>query len=211
MSAAESSIRIEVVTAVMLGLVSVVTALGAWYAGTLSGVADEFGDDSNDARDVSVNQSVLADYSLRIDQEASLNAVRYAEAKPGADDLETLFYDIRIQTQLGRTTPGFAEAWFEWSAAGFPDDSSPLEDPDYIVAREKVPDSYSYVSRVLGDAKAVVSTRAGVLGQAALIQALALFLFGISGVNRLRPVRVGIVALGVGVFLAGLVLASTAV
>jgi len=46
-----------------------------------------------------------------------------------------------------------------------------------------------------------------VLAQAALVQALALFLIGIAGVNRVGAVRVAILALGAVVFLVGIVVA----
>ncbi len=62
---------IAIVTAVMLGLVSVVTALGAWQAAVWNGIADEYAEDASDAQDVSINQGVLANYSLRLDQQTS--------------------------------------------------------------------------------------------------------------------------------------------
>ena len=58
---------LDVITAVMLGLVSVVTALGAWQAATWDVRSQEYERDAGDARDVSVNQSVQADYAARLD------------------------------------------------------------------------------------------------------------------------------------------------
>lgn len=210
MAQQRSGRRIEIVTAVMLGLVSVVTALGTWQASVWNDIAEEFGDDSSDARDVSVSQSVLADYEQRIDQQVSLEAARIEALKGSGDSNLDLLYDIRISTQLGRATPGFQEAWRAWADADFDPALNPALDPDYLVARESVPDSYAYASRLLGEAGSTVKARSGIFAQAALVQALALFLFGISTVNRLRPVRAGVLGLGITVFLSGLVLATTA-
>ncbi len=46
--------------------------------------------------------------------------------------------------------------------------------------------------------------------QAALIDALALFLLGVAGINRLRAARFATLALGGVVFIASLVLMATA-
>ena len=206
-----SSRGVEIVTAVMLGLASVVTALGAWQAAQWNRVADEFASDASDARDVSVSQSVSSDYALRVDQEASAQALAYFQlAQAATTDEERLFYQFSQTSALARTTPGFAETWLAWSENGFDPTTNPLQDSDYLVARDGTGDSYSQAAAVLSDASKTMKAKSGVLAQAALIYALALFLLGISGVNRLRAVRGAIVALGVAVFIGGLVLASTA-
>lgn len=202
--------RIAIVTAVMLGLVSVVTALGAWQAAVWNDIADEFADDASDARDVSVNQSVLADYNFRLDQQTSAATAPYWFQLQSADEFESMYLDFVITAQLGRTTPGFSEAWRQWAESDFTAEQNPLTDPDYLAELRKTPDSYAYTASVLAGAADAQEAKSGILAQAALIQALALFLFGISGVNRLRSVRIGVLALGVVVFLAGLILAVSA-
>lgn len=201
---------IAIVTAVMLGLVSVVTALGAWQAAVWNGIADEYAEDASDAQDVSINQGVLANYSLRLDQQTSAATAPYWFQLQSADEFETLYLEFAIRAQLARTTPGFADAWLEWADSDFVVEENPLVDPVYNAELRKSPDSYAYASSVLARAGEAQEARSGILAQAALIQALALFLFGISGVNRLRSVRIGVLALGVAVFLGGLALAVTA-
>ena len=199
---------LDVITAIMLGLVSVVTALGAWQAAAWDGRAQEFGRDAGDARDVSVNQSVQADYAARTDLEASLAARAIADRREGQiDPLELALIDNEIQATLSSTTPGFSDAWYLWQSGGFDPTSAPVDDPDYLAGRDGFYQSYGVAGFVLDDLSHQLQTRSSVLAQAALVQALALFLIGIAGVNRVGAVRVVILALGAVVFLVGIVVA----
>lgn len=199
---------LDVATAVMLGLVSVVTALGAWQAAAWDGRSQELERDAGDARDVSVNQSVQADYAARTDVEASVTARSYAQQREAEPDLlEQALLDNQIQATLISTTPGFADAWFAWQATGFDPLTPPLDDPDYLVERDGFYQSYGVAGGVLDDLSHRLQARSGVLTQAALIQALALFLIGIAGVNRVPAVRVSILVLGGIVFIVGVVVA----
>ena len=197
-------------TAVMLGLVSVTTALGAWQASVWNAQASELGEDSGDARDVSVSQAVLADYARRGDLESSLAARRADAQLESAEGLESLLYETRITIELAKATPGFGDAWREWQAAGFPAEADPIDDQDYLLDRDGAYQTYAYASSVAGDLASRVGAKSGILAQAALIQALALFVFGISGVNKLASVRAGVLGLGIVVFIAGIALAATA-
>jgi hypothetical protein len=206
-----SSRGIEIVTAIMLGLASVVTALGAWQAAQWTRVADEFAGDASDARDVSVSQAVAANNSLRIDQEASAQALAYFQLEQSASAFEdVLFYQFSRTSALARTTSGFADAWEAWAAGGFDPAANPLEDADYLVQRDGLGASYAQAAVVMNEASKTMKAKAGVLAQAALIYSLSLFLLGISSLNRLRAVRGGIVALGIAVFIGGLVISSMA-
>jgi hypothetical protein len=211
MSTDRSPRPVEIVTAVMLGLISVVTALGAWQSAVWTGVADEFERDSVDARDVSVNQSVLAEYARRVDTEASSEARRYAElATASSDPLEAVLNETLTNAALNRATPGLAVPWGQWREAGFSAEIDPLQHPDYLAARDGRYQSYGYTAGVLAGLSDEMRSKASLLAQASLIQSLALFLFGIAGINRAQSVRVAVLALGVLVFLGGLALASTA-
>lgn len=202
---------IEIVTAVMLGLASVVTALGAWQAGQWNAVADEYKSDASDARDVSIIQAVASGNALRVDQEASAQAIAYRQlAEQATDETIRMFYDFSVESALSRSTGGFADAWKEWAAGGFQQADNPLADPSYLVGRDGSADSYAFTSTVLASASSAMKDKSAILAQASLIYALALFLFGISGVNKLREVRGAVVGLGIAIFVGGLVLASTA-
>ncbi|MDF1479645.1 hypothetical protein PYV02_11185 [Leifsonia sp. H3M29-4] len=211
MSTDRSPHSVEIVTAVMLGLISVVTALGALQSAVWTGVADEFERDSIDARDVSVNQSVLAEYARRVDTEASAEARRYAElASTTSDPLEAVLNETLANASLNRATPGLAAPWGAWRESGFSAQIEPLRHPDYLAARDGRYQSYGYTAGELAAFSDEMRSKSSVLAQASLIQALALFLFGIAGVNRLQPVRIAVLGLGMVVFLGGLALASAA-
>ncbi len=195
----------------MLGLVAFVTALGAWQAGAWNAGADEFARDAGDARDVSINQSVLADYSARTDLDASNTARAFAAQRDDEPNIITqLLLDNKIQAALTSTTPGFSDAWFAWQAGGFDPEALAIDDPEYVVARDGTYRSYGEVGGVIETMSHVLQNRSEVLAQATLIQALALFLIGVAGVNRARGVRVGILALGAAVFVGGIALALSA-
>ena len=204
---------LEITTSVVLGLVSLVTALGAWQAATWNGTAAALAADAADARDVSINQAVFAEYSLRADRAAVADARELLSLRDTAtDEILAVYCDVQILSQfsVGRASSGLGEAWDRWVAADLAPELDPLVDASYLAERHKVPDSYARVSDDLTAASAQVAARSGILGQAALIHAVALFLLGISGITRLLPARRGLVALGIVVFLSGLALAVTA-
>ena len=202
---------LDIITGLMLGLVAVVTALGAWQASAWDVSADEFERDAGDARDVSINQSVGADYAARTDLEASAAARELAAQRENEpNELGQVLIDNKILATLSSTTPGFADAWLAWQRSGFDTAAAAIDDPNYLVARDGNYQSYGVAAGVREGLSNVLKDRSGVLAQAALIQALALFLIGIAGVNRARGVRIGILALGGAVFIGGALLALSA-
>jgi hypothetical protein len=207
----ETNRSLDIITGLMLGLVAVVTALGAWQASAWDAGADEFERDAGDARDVSINQSVGADYAARTDLEASATARELAaQREQEPDELGQLLIDNKILATLASTTPGFADAWLAWQRTNFDPAAAAIDDPDYLAGRDGNYQSYGVAAGVLDGLSNVLKDRSGVLAQAALIQALALFLIGIAGVNRARGVRIGILALGGVVFIGGVLLALSA-
>lgn len=198
---------VEVVTAVFLGLVSIATAAGAWQASVWNATADELARDAQDALDVSVNYGVLGEYSRRFDTEASAQAVRLEQDRAGVTDpLQLGLLDLRIQGRLGSTTPGFTEAWHAWADAEFAPDLDPLQNAYYLIQRDGPTLTYGYASEQINAAADILKTKSGTIARAALVHALALFLFGISSVGRLKPIRYAILTLGAAAFAGGLVL-----
>lgn len=203
----------EITTAVMLGVVSLVTALGAWQAAVWNGRAGDLATQAADARDVSINQAVFLEYNLRADRAAVAEARELLTLRDATtDELLALYYDVQIigRFSAGRASVGLSDAWDRWVAADLAPELDPLRDPAYLAERYKVPDSYARVSDDLIAAAGNLGARSGILAQAALIQAVSLFLLGISGITRWYGARLGIVSLGIVVFLAGLALAVTA-
>lgn len=206
---------LDVLTAMLLGVVSLTTALGAWQAGTWTVQADKYGSSSADARDVSITRTVAWQYSNRLDVAAVLQARKHyllAEAALEAEDYTgNAFNTVMVENHLGRVfTGGLREAFTGWRDAGFPTEESPTSDPVYIANLRGDADSYALASALADDFKHALDAKSARFTQAALINALALFLLGVAGINRLRAARFATLVLGGFVYLASLLLMATA-
>lgn len=211
----EASRALDVLTAILLGVVSVTTALGAWQAGTWSTQADDFGASSSDARDVSIAETVAWQYDNRLDAGVVLQARKYAlledAANASGDFVAAAFSNVMVGNYLGRVvTDGMPDAFAKWRADGFPADDTPTSDPVYLVNLRGDSDSYLLASTLAAHFKDAFRAKAGIFTQAALIDALALFLLGVAGINRLRSARFATLVLGGVVYFASLVLMVTA-
>lgn len=205
---------LEVATAIALGVVSLVTALGVLQSNLWNDTADRYAADSADARDQSISLAVVAQLRQRSDLSTILEAepiARQYDAALAAGDTDLA---VRLFGELQSTLlPAYSlpEGSFDaWQAAGFPEDARPTSSPEYLAEVMGPSDALVLASRQLGADATALKADSAVFGQAALVHALALFLFGVAGINRLRAAR--LVTLGVGcvVFLFGLVLMSTA-
>ena len=205
---------LEIATAVALGIVSLVTALGVLQSAVWTDTADRYASDSADARDQSVSNAVVAELQVRSDRaavlEASAIALQY-DAAVAAENLD-LAVDLYgdLSSRLGTVYLLEADAFDAWWNAGFPADARPTDSLDYLVAVRGDADALALTSRELGAHASELKSRAAIFGQAALVHALALFLFGVAGINRLRMTRYVTLAMGSLVFVFGLVLMSTA-
>ncbi|MGB3909737.1 MAG: hypothetical protein WBL06_04635 [Pseudolysinimonas sp.] len=206
---------LEIATAIALGIVSVVTALGVLQASVWNSDAGRFATDSADARDQSISVAVVAQLKQRADLGAMYEAERLArlqdEALAAGDELEVLELDSDISGALATVyVDGASELFAEWRSAGFPADGNPAASADYLVQNQGEADALTLASQRLGDLGKQLAGRAAIFGQASLVHALALFLFGVAGINRLRTTRYITLAMGGSVFLFGLLLMSTA-
>ena len=209
-----SSRGLELATAIALGLVSLVTALGVLQASTWNTQASRYLDDSSDARDQSITISVTAQLKARADGAALIDAQHYAELQDvalSANDLDAaLAWEIKMRTTLGNAYYLPPDAFDNWREAGFPADGNPVQSSDYLVESFGPADALTLASQQLGDLGKQLMARAAIFGQAALVHALALFLFGVAGINRLRVARSVTLGVGAAVFVFGLFLMSTA-
>ena len=205
---------LEIATAIALGVVSLVTALGVLQASLWNASADRYASDSADARDQSISIAVVAQLRERADLAAILEARPFAEqydAALAAGDYDTaldVYGDVGTKVATAFLLP--EGAFDDWWAAGFPDDARPTDSPEYRVALYGPVDALTATSTRLGDAAAALKAKSGLFGQASLVLALALFLFGVAGINRLRAARYVTLAMGSLVFVFGLFLMSTA-
>lgn len=201
-------------TAILLGIVSLTTALGAWQAGTWSAEADAFGESASDARDVNITRTVDWQHDDRLNAGNVLQARKHALAEDAAiasgDFVAEAYNNVMTNNYLARLSTGLDPAFQQWRADGFPADDTPTSDPVYLANLRGGSDAYALVSVLAGDFRGALQAKADVFAQAALIDALALFLLGVAGINRLRAARFATLALGGVVYLASLVLMVTA-
>jgi hypothetical protein len=116
-----------------------------------------------------------------------------------------------VTNYLGRTVnESLGPAFDDWRAAGFPPDETPTSDASYVAALRGDADSYLIVSALTAGFKDTLQAKASIFTQAALVDALALFLLGVAGINRLRSARFATLALGAAAYLASLVMMASA-
>jgi hypothetical protein len=205
---------LEIATAIALGVVSLVTALGVLQASIWTSDAARFASDAADARDQSISVAVIAQLKERADLGSMLEArflARQQDAALAAGDVvRAAELDVDINGALGTAYDIGREGFDVWRAAGFPEDDNPVQSPEYLVEGRGVADALALTSHRLADLGKQLAGRAAIFGQASLVHALALFLFGVAGINRLRSARFVTLAMGALVFLFGLFLMSTA-
>ena len=211
----QSSRALDVLTAVLLGVVSLTTALGAWQATTWTREAADYGESSSDARDQNITRSIDWQGYFRLDNAAVLQARKYAlledEANAAGDELGAAFSSVMVTNYLGRSVnPSLPDAFAAWREDGFPPGESPTSDPSYVAELRGDADSYSIVSALAGGFKEALQTKASIFTQAALVDALALFLLGVAGINRLRSARFATLALGAAAYLTSLLMMAAA-
>jgi hypothetical protein len=205
---------IEIATAIALGLVSLVTALGVLQASAWNTDAARYADDSADARDQSISISVVSQLKARSDGAGLIEARHFAQlqdAALAAGDLDAaLALEAKIGSAVGNAYYLPEGSFDRWREAGFPDDQNPVESSEYLVQGFGEADALLLASQQLGDLGKQLTARAAIFGQASLVHALALFLFGVAGINRLRLARWVTLGVGAAVFVFGLFLMSTA-
>jgi hypothetical protein len=211
----QPSRALDLLTAVLLGVVSLTTALGAWQAASWTRQADEYGESAADARDQNITRSIDWQARERLDASSMLQARRYAlledDAIAAGDPVGQAFASVMVGNYLGRSVnDSFPAAFRAWREAGFPVNESPATDPSYVANLRGDADSYAIVTSLAGGFKDVLQGKAAILTQAALVDALALFLLGVAGINRLRSARFATLALGAAAYLASLFMMAAA-
>jgi len=215
-AARQPSRALDILTAVLLGVVSVTTALGAWQASTWSQQAADYGESSSDARDAAITRGVSWQYNSRLDTSSILSARKYAvlnDQAVAADDYRAAAYtEVMIGNYLGRVVvdDNIRDEFATWRSNGFPADGNPTTNPEYLVGLRGEADSYTQISTLAGEFKDRMQAKANIIIQASLIDALALFLLGVAGINRLRSARFATLVLGGAAYFASLVMITTA-
>jgi hypothetical protein len=201
---------LEIATAILLGLVSVATAAGAYQASAWAEQAGGYTSAAGQLRDESLAlnieaQLVSADDADRIADVLGLE-FRVLNGDPAVEE-------IRAEQDLilRGGSPGLEGEWDRWVDAGFPPDAPPLSDPDFAAVGLAPTYGANRASAVAFELADELGTRSLQLTVASSVFALALLLLGVSGANRSVRVSFALALFGAGVFVIGIGIALLAV
>lgn len=201
---------VEAATAVLLGLVSVATAVGAYQATEWSSQAAAYEQIGGQLRDESLALNIESSLASADDGEriADVLAMEFLVLQGSAEVEEVR---ARQEVILAAGSPGLAAEWQRFVDAGYPTDAPPLGDPEFVAAG--FAPTFG-ANRASAEAFALADELGGRSLQvtvASAIFALALLLLGVSGANRSTRVALGLAFGGATAFVAGVVISALAV
>ncbi|MBU1587381.1 MAG: hypothetical protein KKH51_05480 [Actinobacteria bacterium] len=201
---------LEIITAILLGLVSVATAFGAYQASVWAAESSRYASVSQQLRDRNLTEALTTQLIYRDDARRMLDAISLNQ--------ELIIYPERTDAILAEqavlvqsATPQLATAWDIWVASGYSEELFPISTSEYEAAMFAAPQSMqygSYAADLLADA---VGEKADRITVASVVFAFALFLLGVAGVNPGVRLSAGLVIAAGAVFVAGLVMVLLAV
>jgi len=200
---------LEVVTAILLGLVSVTTALGAYQATSWAAEAVAYSSTADQLRDRNLSATLSSQLGLRDDGAKLFAAVQLeTEITLFPERAEELRADQR--RIIATTTPELATAWDAWVASGYLNEAFPLLDPQYEAASFAEPQSLQYASFVAQQAADAIDARSTTVAAASAVLALALFVLGVAGIIRSWRVAAWLVTAGAVAAVLGVVVLLSA-
>jgi hypothetical protein len=194
---------LEIVTAVMLGLVSVAAALGAYQATAWTNESIIFQRTSDELRDRNLNLALTSQLTFADDAATLFSIVALeSEASLYPDRAARLATDKKIL--LASASPEVAVGWDAWDAAGRPQKLFPLTTPAYESALKVPALSMNYVSLVAFESAQRLQDRADRMTVAAIAFAVALLFLGTAGIYATPRVTILLIGFGGLAFLIGL-------
>lgn len=194
---------LEVVTAVLLGLVSVGTTFSAYQATVLSQQAADLGSISQQLRDRNLTEFLSSQLSFR-DDGRRVSAAFALQGELILRPENAAQVAAQQDALVAAASPALRDAWGTWAASGFGAENIPLVDPEYTVALFAVPQSLQYASFVADSMVDRVTARAQSLTGAAVVFAMALFVLGVAGVLTSPRVVTALAVGGAVLFIVGL-------
>ena len=193
---------LEVVTAILLGLVSVATAFGAYQAGQWSQQATDLAGASQQARDRNLSLYLETEIISGDDGERLFDALAlYAESAfyPERTDALIAEQDVIISA----ASKPLVDLFPGWRDAGYPPEKMPLTSPDYEALTYAPGQSYNVVSVIADHASNVLEERSHTMTIVSVVFAIALLLLGVAGVSSRLDVSAVMTGGGALAFLAG--------
>jgi hypothetical protein len=184
---------LEIVTAILLGLVSVATAIGAYQAGQWGQESSDLAGVSQQLRDRNLALFLESQNTSRDDGERLFDALAlYAEMSFYPERAEALL--VEQDVIMAAASKPLADAFPGWRAAGYPAAGSPLSSPEYEAQTFAPAQSHNVASVVAYRASEVLEERSYRMTIVSVVFAVALLMLGVAGVST----RLGVSALLTG-------------
>ncbi|MEZ5190568.1 MAG: hypothetical protein R2717_06755 [Schumannella sp.] len=193
---------IEVVTAVLLGLVSVATAAGAYQASQWSQQAGDLASISQQARDRNLSLYLETEIVSGDDFQRLFDAIAlYAEMSFYPERTEEL--EAEQDLIVAAASQPLAEGFAAWREAGYPLDAVPFNTPEYESLTYAPSQSYNQVSALAYRSSQALDERAYTMTIVSVIFAVALLLLGVASATASLRVMALTAGGGAVAFLVG--------
>ncbi len=193
---------LEILTAILLGFVSVATALGAYQATVWAFDAVEYSATADQLRDRNLSAVLSSQLVLRDDGAKLFEAFRLeTEITLFPERTEELRTEQRLI--IDTATPELGTAWDAWAASGFAEETFPITSAQYEVASFSEGQSLQYASFIARQAADNVGARAITVAAASVVLAIALFILGVAGIIRSWQAAAWLVAAAAVAFVVG--------
>lgn len=193
---------LEIVTGILLGLVSVATAVGAYQAGVWAQQGADLDSASGQLRDRNLAIFIQSEIVQGDDNQRIFDAL--------ALEAEAAFYPERADALhaeqdvvIGAASPALVAGWMAWRDCGFCADKIPLSTPEYEAVSFAEPQSYNVASNVAYAASQRLLDRSHTMTIVSVVFAVALLLLGVAGVSSRLRVSVLTTGGGAVAFLVG--------
>jgi hypothetical protein len=194
---------LEIATAILLGMVSVATAFGAYQASEWSQEASRFESIGGQLRDESLSTFIASQLAGFDDGERIFQALdlEFDVIMGSATDVD----DTRAQQDaiLRAATPGVLEDWHDFIDGGYRPEDIPAQSPEYAALSLAPTYGANKASTVADDLAETLGARSLQQTVAAVVFALALLLLGVSGANASVKVAFALTIGGAAAFAIG--------
>jgi hypothetical protein len=200
---------LEIWTAVLLGLVSVATAAGAYQASEWSRQSGEYAAIAGQLRE-SLATNIASQLSSVDDGQRISDALALEfDIINGAPNAAEIRAAQEVILEGG--SPGLTAEWTGWVESGYADDSYPLTGHEFAAAQFAPTFGANRASADAFRLAEDIGDRGLQITVASAIFALALLLLGVSGANRSLKVALGLAFGGATAFVVGVAISLFAV
>jgi len=194
---------LEIITAVLLGLVSVATAIGAYQAGQWGQQSTDLAGVSQQLRDRNLALFLEVQNTSRDDGERLFDALAlHAEMEFYPERTEALL--VEQDVIMAAASKPLADAFPAWRDAGYPLDRAPLLLPEYQSLTYAPAQSHNVASVLAFRASEVLEERSYTMTIVSVVFAFALLLLGVAGVSSRLDVSALMTGGGALAFLVGI-------